>query len=242
MARKHGTALPSRPPRERLSRLSSPPPSCHSPLSPLPRSPSVFLCQSTRPNGVTYFPRHLHSARRPGTFASPLPAEEHPAVGIWNFDGTLADVSGRGNNAFVASPTFVPGHSGQGLRLAAGPAVVPDSPELRPAPRIATRFLGQARCARAELAADRDEAERLSTPRRSAAGGRAICLLPLSERLGTARSVPRRPPSRANGITCWPAGTVSRSGSTSTASGPPPVAPARSSRRANRSNSDRWKA
>jgi hypothetical protein len=57
-------------------------------------------------------------------------------VAIWNFDGNLADRSGRGNNAFAASASFAPGHSGQGLRCGQGPVVVPDSPELRPAPGL----------------------------------------------------------------------------------------------------------
>ncbi|MGO8747416.1 MAG: LamG-like jellyroll fold domain-containing protein, partial [Thermoguttaceae bacterium] len=63
-------------------------------------------------------------------------AEDRPAVAIWSFDGTLADRSGRGNDAFAASPAFAPGHRGQCLRCGQGPAVVPDSPELRPAPGL----------------------------------------------------------------------------------------------------------
>jgi len=65
-----------------------------------------------------------------------LVAEERPAVGVWNFDGNLADTSGRGNDAFAASASFAPGHSGQGLRCGQGRAVVPDSAELRPAPGL----------------------------------------------------------------------------------------------------------
>ena len=56
--------------------------------------------------------------------------------GVWSFEGSLADRSGRGNDAFAAAAAFVPGHSGQGLRCGQGPAVVPDSPELRPAPGL----------------------------------------------------------------------------------------------------------
>jgi hypothetical protein len=67
------------------------------------------------------------------TCASGTLAEERHAVAVWNFDGGLADRSGRGNDAFAASASFAPGHNGQGLRCGQGPAVVPDSPELRPA-------------------------------------------------------------------------------------------------------------
>ncbi len=63
-------------------------------------------------------------------------AEEHPAVAVWTFDGSLADRSGCGNEAFATSVSFVPGHNGQGLRCGQGPAVVPDSPELRSAPGL----------------------------------------------------------------------------------------------------------
>jgi hypothetical protein len=67
---------------------------------------------------------------------TPVHAEERPAVAIWSFDGSLADRSGRGNDAFAASASFAPGHRGQGLRCGQGPVVVPDSPELRPAPGL----------------------------------------------------------------------------------------------------------
>ena len=67
---------------------------------------------------------------------SPVHAEERPTVAFWSFDGNLADRSGQGNEAFATSATFAPGHSGQGLRCGQGPAVVPDSPELRPAPGL----------------------------------------------------------------------------------------------------------
>jgi len=67
---------------------------------------------------------------------SPVGAEGRPAVAVWNFDGTLADRSGHGNDAFAASAAFTPGHSGQGLRCGQGPAIVPDSPELRTAPGL----------------------------------------------------------------------------------------------------------
>ena len=63
-------------------------------------------------------------------------AEERPAAAIWSFDGSLADRSGRGNDAFAASASFVPGHRGQGLQCGRGPALVHDSPELRPAPGL----------------------------------------------------------------------------------------------------------
>jgi hypothetical protein len=67
---------------------------------------------------------------------SPVHAEERPAVAFWSFDGNLADRSGHGNEAFATSASFAPGHSGQGLRCGQGPTVVPDSPELRPAPGL----------------------------------------------------------------------------------------------------------
>ena len=62
-----------------------------------------------------------------------LLAEDRPAVAVWSFDGDLRDRSGRGNDAFAASAAFAPGHSAQGLQCGRGGAVVPDSPELRPA-------------------------------------------------------------------------------------------------------------
>lgn len=68
--------------------------------------------------------------------AAELVAQERPAVGVWNFDEGLADQSGRGNDAFAESPTFVAGHAGQGLRCGKGAVVVTDSPELRPAPGL----------------------------------------------------------------------------------------------------------
>lgn len=63
-------------------------------------------------------------------------AQERPAVAIWSFDGTLADRSGRGNDAFAPSACFVPAHNRQGLRCNQEPVIVPDSPELRPAPGL----------------------------------------------------------------------------------------------------------
>lgn len=57
-------------------------------------------------------------------------------MAVWSFDGSLADRSGRGNDAFAKSAAFAAGHSGQGLRCGQGAAVVPDSPELRPAPGL----------------------------------------------------------------------------------------------------------
>lgn len=68
--------------------------------------------------------------------ASQVLAQQRPAAAVWGFDGTLADRSGRGNDAFLASASFVAGHSGQGLRCGQDPAVVPDSPDLRPAPGL----------------------------------------------------------------------------------------------------------
>ena len=68
--------------------------------------------------------------------SSPLFAEDRPAVGHWKFDGNLADRSGRGNDAFAASPSFATGHDGQGLRCGKETVVVPDSPELRLAPGL----------------------------------------------------------------------------------------------------------
>lgn len=69
-------------------------------------------------------------------YVSQTLAAEQPAVAVWDCEGTLADRSGRGNDAFAKSAAFAPGHSGQGLRCGQGAAVVPDSPELRPAPGL----------------------------------------------------------------------------------------------------------
>ena len=63
-------------------------------------------------------------------------AQQQPAVGVWSFDGNLADRSGRGNDAFAADASFVSGHTAQGLRCGQKPVVVPDSPDLRPAPGL----------------------------------------------------------------------------------------------------------
>jgi hypothetical protein len=68
--------------------------------------------------------------------ALPGTAQERPAVGIWNFEGNLVDHSGRGNDAFATDASFESGHTGRGLRCDHKPAVVPDSPELRPAPGL----------------------------------------------------------------------------------------------------------
>jgi len=63
-------------------------------------------------------------------------ANERPTVGVWSFEGSLADRSGRGNHAFASSASFAQGQRGQGLQCDQSPAVVPDSPELRPAPGL----------------------------------------------------------------------------------------------------------
>jgi hypothetical protein len=68
--------------------------------------------------------------------SSGLRAQDHPAVGVWHFDGDLVDRSGRGNDAFAAAPVFAPGHGGQGLRGGKTGVVVPDSAELRAAPGL----------------------------------------------------------------------------------------------------------
>ncbi|NLX98913.1 MAG: hypothetical protein GXY83_22435 [Rhodopirellula sp.] len=67
---------------------------------------------------------------------SPIFAEDRPAVAVWSFDGDLVDRSGRGNDAFAASAAYAAGQSGQGLRCGKEAVVVPDSPELRPAPGL----------------------------------------------------------------------------------------------------------
>ncbi|MCY2988819.1 MAG: right-handed parallel beta-helix repeat-containing protein [Planctomycetota bacterium] len=67
---------------------------------------------------------------------SQLLGEERPAVAVWNFDGDLLDRSGRSNDAFANAPSFAPGHSAQGLQFGRDAVVVPDSPELRPAPGL----------------------------------------------------------------------------------------------------------
>jgi len=55
---------------------------------------------------------------------------------VWDFDGNLADRSGRGNEAFATAPAYAPGHRGQGLQCGDGNAIVPDTPELRAAPGL----------------------------------------------------------------------------------------------------------
>jgi hypothetical protein len=67
---------------------------------------------------------------------SSILAGEQSAVAIWNFDDSLADGSGRGNDAFDDAASFVPGQRGQCLQCGQAPAVVPDSPELRLAPGL----------------------------------------------------------------------------------------------------------
>ncbi len=68
--------------------------------------------------------------------ASGVLASDPPAAALWSLDGTLADRSGRDNHAFAPSAAFVAGHEGQALQCQGEPAVVPDSPELRPAPGL----------------------------------------------------------------------------------------------------------
>jgi len=65
-------------------------------------------------------------------FAEPPPSPPSAWTGHWTFDGTLADASGSGGNAYAEAPAFAPGAGGQALRLT-GPATVtiPDAPGLR---------------------------------------------------------------------------------------------------------------
>lgn len=67
---------------------------------------------------------------------APLTAQERPAVAFWSFDNNLKDGSGRDNHAFAEAPSFPAGHSGQGLQCHRKAALVPDAPELRPAPGL----------------------------------------------------------------------------------------------------------
>ena len=53
----------------------------------------------------------------------------------WTFDRDLADHGGHGLEARVQDPAFVPGVSGQALRLSNACATIPDAPLLRLAPR-----------------------------------------------------------------------------------------------------------
>ncbi|MHB8897737.1 MAG: LamG-like jellyroll fold domain-containing protein, partial [Thermoguttaceae bacterium] len=62
--------------------------------------------------------------------------QEPAAVGLWKFEGNLADASGRGNEAFVAEARFSPAQGSQGLVCNKKGAVVPGSPELRLAPGL----------------------------------------------------------------------------------------------------------
>ena len=66
-----------------------------------------------------------------------LLAEQRSAVAVWSFDGDLVDRSGRGNDAFAASASRLrPATAAKGLQCGQGAVVVPDSPELRPAPGL----------------------------------------------------------------------------------------------------------
>ena len=62
--------------------------------------------------------------------------QDTDAVGLWPFDGALADQSGHGNDAYAAAPKFVDGRDGSALDLEGLRAVVSDAPDLRLAPGL----------------------------------------------------------------------------------------------------------
>lgn len=59
-----------------------------------------------------------------------------PLVASWSFDGSLADQTGRGNDAYAEKPQFVEGRQGKALDVRSTGATVPDAPELRLAPGL----------------------------------------------------------------------------------------------------------
>ncbi len=60
------------------------------------------------------------------------PVAEAPAgTGCWNFDGTLSDASGNGQDAYATRPAFTTGSEGQSLRLTNTVIDIPDAPGLR---------------------------------------------------------------------------------------------------------------
>lgn len=64
------------------------------------------------------------------------PGTSRPPVAHWSFDGDLRDTSGWGRDLTVKEIAFVPGHSGQALKLEREPVQVPSSPELELAPGL----------------------------------------------------------------------------------------------------------
>ena len=109
---------------------------------------------------------------------------------------------------------------GQGLQCQGEPAVVPDSPELRPAPGLRIECWAKLDALGTSwqplLIKDGAYQLRLDPPQE---GGRLL-LLPATWVDGSRGCDPGRPPSWASGITWSQAGTERRSGSRSTASGP----------------------
>jgi hypothetical protein len=75
------------------------------------------------------------------TLAETPPAGTPSWTGHWSFDGTLADDSGNGQDAYTAQPVFVPSPDGQALRFANVAVDIPDAPGLRLSPgfRMACR-------------------------------------------------------------------------------------------------------
>jgi len=64
--------------------------------------------------------------------AEPPPGSPSAWTGHWTFDGTLADASGNGADAYAEAPSFAPAAGGQTLRLAgASTATIPDGTGLR---------------------------------------------------------------------------------------------------------------
>jgi len=68
--------------------------------------------------------------------AGPLRAAPEGLAASWAFEGDLRDGTGHGHGLQARAPQFVAGHSGQGLRTGAAPALAPDRAELRLAPGL----------------------------------------------------------------------------------------------------------
>ena len=65
------------------------------------------------------------------TLAETRPSGSPAWTGRWNFDGTLCDASGNGQDAYAARPVFTAGVEGQALRLTNATVEIPDAPGLR---------------------------------------------------------------------------------------------------------------
>ena len=68
--------------------------------------------------------------------ASPVLAEERPAVALWKFDGDLRDESGWGRDLTVKDACFAHGRCGQALKFDREYVQAPSRPELELAPGL----------------------------------------------------------------------------------------------------------